>query len=103
MRSGPFGDKDDGMDRWKAWSTKVLRFAGNVDSKFPIAMRAAAKRKGLQEKILIAMLESEEFPITAEQDGQLQSLLIDVCTGKAFSIDDGRQGTRDGIGDVAPP
>ena len=86
MRPGSFGSKDDGPDEYKIWSIKLIRFTGNVDEKFRTALRAAAARKGAVEQIGRDLLGRGDFAITQEQDTQLQSLLVDTCVGRAFSL-----------------
>ena len=86
MRPKNFGDQKESLEEWKAWSAKLVRFAGNVDPKFKESMMAAAAMKSSSDRIMPNDLGQGRYQISIEQDMELQSLLIDCCTGKAFAL-----------------
>ena len=86
MRPEKFGDKNEGPEQWKAWSTKLARYAGNQDIKYKEDMIAAALQKSSEDKVMTDQLGGARYKISQEQDMELQSLLIECCLGKALSL-----------------
>ena len=86
MRPDKFGDKGESLEQWKAWSHKFIRYCANVDLAYRAALAAAAAEKNADQSIASQQLGGQQFPVNADQDQQLQSLLIDSCQGKALSI-----------------
>ena len=82
MRPDKYGDKGESLEVWKAWSHKLVRYCSNVDLAHRVALLAAAGEKNADRQIAASQLGGQQFPLTPEQDNQLQSLLIDVCQGK---------------------
>ena len=86
MKPDKFGDRKEGLEAWKVWSHKLVRYAANQDRKYKDDMLAAAALKGSDEKIQRMHLGGAKFQISEEQDMQLQALLIDCCMGKALAL-----------------
>ena len=84
-RPDKFGDKSEGLEGWKTWSHKLMRFVGAQDLSYKSALLKAALQKNAAAPIQVGDLTSG-YGITNEQDQQLQSLLVDACYGKALSL-----------------